>query len=202
MTPRPVYVAAPFGDADPARVRWNVARAEALARLLFLEGLAPVSVHGPIASGIYGDDRDPEERARGTAATLAALEAFTKGGGFLVALARDDGELSRGTEADVEAVEDLGGRVVVVTWRELGARFSLAGLRATWEALAEPWRSSVAGPRSDELRALLARVEAPAELVERAVDLLASAYMDGRERELDLWRIRLEAERARAGADR
>lgn len=100
--PAPCYVAAPYSDAYPTIRAWHVSRAVLLARLAMACGYAPVEVHTSIAAGVYGDDSDPEQRARGMAATAAICRGvLATPGAVLWALTNDDGSMSPGVEAEV-----------------------------------------------------------------------------------------------------
>ena len=101
MTQPLAYIAAPLNDASPTIVAWHVARARLLARLAMACNLSPVVVHGEIEAGTYGDDADPEQRARGMAASAAICRGvLSTPGAVLWALLRDDKRMSDGVSAE------------------------------------------------------------------------------------------------------
>ena len=101
-----VYVAAPYGDPSPTIRAWHVARARLLARLALATGYAPIVVHGEISACTYGDDSDPEQRARGMAASAAICRGvLSTPGAVLWALLRDDQSMSDGTRAEWEIAD-------------------------------------------------------------------------------------------------
>ena len=95
------YIAAPLNDASPTIVAWHVTRARLLARLAMACNLAPFEPHSSIAAGVYGDDSDPEQRARGMAASTAICRGvLSTPGSVLWALLRDDKRMSDGVSAE------------------------------------------------------------------------------------------------------
>ena len=118
MTDLPLcYIAAPCGDPSPTIRAWHVARARLLARLALATGHAPVCVHGEIEAGTYGDDSDPEQRARGMAASAAICRGvLATRGAVLWALTRDDGMFSDGTRAEWMIAEGLQSAPRVGAW--------------------------------------------------------------------------------------
>lgn len=102
------YVAAPFSDPSPTIRAWHVSRAVLLARLAMACGYAPFEPHTGIAAGVYGDDSDPEQRARGMEATAAICRGvLATPGAVLWALTRDDGMFSDGVRAEWTLAQGL-----------------------------------------------------------------------------------------------
>lgn len=107
-----VYIAAPYGAPTPEGRAENTRRAVALAALAAAWGRAPICVHPLIEAGVFGDDDNPADRARGLAC-MAQVEAVAKADGEMWVLLRDDGLMSRGCLAEVEAwqrVAEIGTR--------------------------------------------------------------------------------------------
>lgn len=99
----PVYIAAPFAPNEGLSISENVARAAALAALAVEEGLAPIFIHREVATGLFGRDEVPEERARGLALTRRLAEVVGEAQGALWVLELPSGALSSGCEGEVEA---------------------------------------------------------------------------------------------------
>ena len=99
----PVYIAAPFAPNEGLSISENVARAAALAALAVEEGLAPIFIHREVATGLFGRDEVPEERARGLALTRRLAEVVGEAQGALWVLELPSGALSSGCEGVVEA---------------------------------------------------------------------------------------------------
>ena len=133
------YVAAPFSDASPTIRAWHVARAVLLARLAMACGLAPVEPHTSIAAGVYGDDSNPEQRARGMVATRQIAALVMSGGGKMWALLRDDYSMSDGVRDEVQIADDRGisraRRAPWAEWRTIAAQ-SAPHLLPAWDRLA------------------------------------------------------------------
>lgn len=135
MTQPLAYIAAPLNDASPTIVAWHVARARLLARLAMACNLSPVVVHGEIEAGTYGDDADPEQRARGMAASAAICRGvLATPGAVLWALLRDDGSMSAGTLAEWALASD-GTQTTWNGWRRHAAKHAPA-LLPEWDRLA------------------------------------------------------------------
>lgn len=107
LTGRLVYVAGPYrADTEEERLA-HVARAARLGRLVMDAGGVPIVVHPSIAAGVYGDPGDATgprataERTRGMARTLSIALHVSTMGGACVALTREDGTFSEGTEREV-----------------------------------------------------------------------------------------------------
>ena len=114
-----MYIAAPYGDPDPAVRQWNVDRACFVGRLVQRGGDAPVVVHPAIHAGAYGSDENADERAAGMESSLAVLDGVLRCGGSVIALKRDDGTLSDGTRAEVAHVAARGCEVTSVMWAHI-----------------------------------------------------------------------------------
>ena len=133
-------VLAPYGDPDPAVRRWHTERAALIVAMLHREGTPAACIHRAIDAGDYGDDADPEARARGLAASRAITACFPRA----FVLLRDDGTMSSGTAADVhEWMRTHGGLRAAGTddclcgrWPDLGARMVAVGLGDAWVRLA------------------------------------------------------------------
>ena len=131
-------VLAPYGDPDPAVRRWNTERVALIVAMLHREGTPAACIHRAIDAGDYGDDADPEARARGLAASQTIAACFPRA----FVLRQDDGTMSSGTAADVDAwklawfmawrVTDA---LASFTWADLGARMAAAGLGDAWSRL-------------------------------------------------------------------
>lgn len=140
MTPPLAYIAAPFSDSSETIRSWHVARARLLARLALATGYAPICVHGEIEAGTYGDDSDPEQRARGMAASAAICRGvLATPGAVLWALTNDDGTMSAGVKAEV-AIGHSGRRgrswYTWAEWRESDELKRAADLLPEWDRLA------------------------------------------------------------------
>ena len=137
--PAPCYVAAPFSDASLTIRAWHVSRAVLLARLAMACGYAPVEVHTSIAAGVYGDDSDPEQRARGMAATAAICRGvLATPGAVLWALLRDDGTASTGTAGERDLARATGREWQTATWSawQMLAERVASHLLPEWDRLA------------------------------------------------------------------
>ena len=99
----PVYIAAPFAPNEGLSIEENIERAAALAAMAVMLGFAPVFVHREVATGLYGRDEFPEERARGLAMTRRLAEIVGEARGLLWVLELPSGRLSSGCEGEVEA---------------------------------------------------------------------------------------------------
>ena len=138
MTRPALYVAAPFGDPSPTIRAWHTARAALLCRLATLSGFAPICPHPTIAAGGYGDDSDPAQRAAGMEATLALALLVARARGTLWALSRDDGTLSAGTDAELDAWPPSLDPPRAYTWTEWAIKVAAKApaLLPEWDALA------------------------------------------------------------------
>jgi len=139
MTPALCYIAAPYGDPSPTIRAWHVSRARLLARLALACGYAPIVVHGEIEAGTYGDDSDPEQRARGMAASAAICRGvLATPGAVLWALLRDDGERSEGVAAEMRLAVDGGAGMLLDTWKAWRLRVAVHApqLLPEWDRLA------------------------------------------------------------------
>ena len=118
-----VYIAAPYASDHPDGIATNVRRAVALGRLATEQGLAPIVVHPSILAGVYGDDNDPEARARGLKCTVAIAKLVARTSGHLWVLRNDDSTMSKGVAGEV-----------VVWMRATGMGAQSEGLHSfTWE---------------------------------------------------------------------
>ena len=132
MTQPLCYVAAPYSDPSETIRAWHVARARLLARLALACGYAPIEPHSSIAAGVYGDDGDPEQRARGMAASAAICRGvLATRGAVLWALLRDDQGMSEGTRSEWQIAREAKAVPQGRTW---------------WD-----WRRTVAAHASDLL---------------------------------------------------
>lgn len=133
------YVASPYADPSPMIRAWHVSRAVLLSRLAMACGLAPVEVHTGIAAGVYGDDSDPEQRARGMAATRQIAALVMSGGGKMWALLHADYSMSDGVRDGVQIADDRGisraRRAPWAEWRTIAAQ-SAPHLLPEWDRLA------------------------------------------------------------------
>ena len=132
------YIACPYSDPSPTIRARHVDRAVLLARLAMACGLAPVEVHTSIAAGVYGDDSDPEQRARGMAATAAICRGvLATPGAVLWALLRDDGTASDGTRAECVLAADVAD-YTAHTWAEWAIKVAAKAydLLPEWDRLA------------------------------------------------------------------
>lgn len=138
---RPCYIAAPYGDDNPVRRAWNVARACLLARLAVAEGRAPIVVH-PAIVPVYGLEETPEARRLGLEVDEALVELVARTMlGELWILETDAGELTSGTRRELTAWihargAHKGGRRG--RWSDFSAPMAAAGLGEAWAALASP----------------------------------------------------------------
>lgn len=160
MTRRTVYVAAPYDAPDARHRAHNVLRASALVSMLHREGRAPICVHSLVEAGAYGDDADPEARAKGLETAVALAVACLD----LFALERDDRSRSAGVEAEVSAwlralppaqppAGTTQGEFTSHRWADLRARMEAVGLGDVWARLrigpdvAGPWVEDDAGKK-------------------------------------------------------
>lgn len=131
-----VYIAAPYAALpDSLRPRKerraNTYRAAMLAQLATRLGWSPICVHPLIEAGVFGDDSNPVDRARGIAAVVAQVELVAQARGHLWVLTRDDGTLSAGCRHELEAFMLAGGsNVDIATWAEWSQR-RVAAARVT-----------------------------------------------------------------------
>lgn len=134
--PQVVYVIGPIGDPDPAVVARNLARGNLLGRILHKLGWAPVVPHANGPAGVYDSegDNDAGERARYLANGLSVLDVVRRAHGFVAVLEQDDGELSEGSAAELEAWTSL--RLIWDTTDETHRRLEPA-FRGTWADLRE-----------------------------------------------------------------
>lgn len=74
------YIIGPYGanEALGRTEKQNTLVAEYLAAKAYDQGYVPFVPHSMIYSGIFGDDSNPEDRAKGERATLALMSAFMK----------------------------------------------------------------------------------------------------------------------------
>ena len=107
----PIYIAAPYAPRPGLTTTENITRAHALARHAMRLGYAPVVIHGAVQVGVFGNDDDPEERARGIEAACAIAAAIGRAGGELWLLVLPEGGLSSGCEREAEAYLRAGGTV-------------------------------------------------------------------------------------------
>lgn len=117
--PTPVYICAPYSAPAPEGRALNVDRARALAELAVRVGLAPICIHGDIAAGVFGDDADPAQRARGLEAACALVAACPA---MWIASVPDapfapwEPRLSPGMEQEMQVAQALGHRMMGAPW--------------------------------------------------------------------------------------
>lgn len=129
------YIAGPFNEPSETIRAWHVSRARLLARLALATGYAPIVVHGEIEAGTYGDDSDPEQRARGMAASAAICRGvLSTPEAVLWALLRDDGSMSAGTLAEWALASD-GTQTTWNGWRRHAAKHA-PDMLPEWDRLA------------------------------------------------------------------
>lgn len=101
------YIAGPYGASTLAEIDHNVARAVALAAYAASCGLAPMITHPLGRVGTFGDPAEAEDgeavRKRALAYGVHLAELTARDYGFLWVIARDDGTLSAGTQAERDA---------------------------------------------------------------------------------------------------
>lgn len=78
-----VYIAAPVAAPTAEAIEDNLCRAEALARHALERGYAPICVHSMIARAVFGDEQNPEHRARGMAVDMEIVRSVARTGGEL-----------------------------------------------------------------------------------------------------------------------
>ena len=102
MSARPVYIAAPYSDPDPAIVARNVERAAWLGRLAVAEGRVPIVPHllVPALTGPE-DPARPEVRELALQIGLGLVDTVARAAGDLWVLSRDDWSLSAGVELEL-----------------------------------------------------------------------------------------------------
>jgi len=145
MTRHPVYVCAPYGDADAAIREINTRRAELLAQLAVREGLAPICIHSLIQRGVLGDDGNAAHRAAGLdVATALLLTVRARVFGKLWILTRDDGGTTEGMDTEMRAWRHGAGPRLplrsytrIGTWDDWHNACKSAGLDEQWQALTE-----------------------------------------------------------------
>lgn len=126
-------VLAPYGDPDPAVRRWHTERAALIVAMLHREGTPAACIHRAIDAGDYGDDADPEARARGLATSAAIAACFPRA---FVLLRHDMAFPSNGTIADHAAwMAGRGRDCSTASWSDLAARMTTVGLGDAWAAL-------------------------------------------------------------------
>ena len=116
-----VYIAGPYAASSDEERTENVRRIGEVARFALSLGFAPITVHAAIEAGHYGDDSDPEARARGLDATCEIAGRIALSGGHFFAIRRDDGSLSDGTKREHDAVLKSGAQktaMICLTWNE------------------------------------------------------------------------------------
>lgn len=139
MAPSLCYIAGPYNDTSETIRAWHVDRARLLARLALACGYAPIEPHSSIAAGVYGDDSDPEQRARGMAATAAICRGvLATPGAVLWALLRNDGELSEGVAAEMRIAVDGGAGLLLDMWKAWRMRVHVHAphLLPEWDGMA------------------------------------------------------------------
>lgn len=153
---RLIYIAAPYRGEDAAQVQRHLARVGLLNRLLIRLFAHPITLHGAIHAGHYGDDSVSAERVAGLEVASAIARRIHDAGGGVIALEREGGGMSDGTGREVQAANH--GRVwrptdaaavprwgttgrepqpgiAVLRWRDLGPAFKFEGLGREWEIL-------------------------------------------------------------------
>jgi hypothetical protein len=114
-----VYICAPLDAPTPEGIAHNIARAEALGRLVVHCGHAPIVVHSS-SSALYGTDH-----ARALESDKAIVRMIARFGGMLWILERDDGTLSPGCGVESD------------TWYDAGRTVQTRFTWAEWRVLAE-----------------------------------------------------------------
>ena len=108
-----VYVAGPYAAPTVLEIAANVARAIEVCRVHAEADFTVISPHAHGWGGVYGtiidDGSAAPSRARALANGLALAVLVAVNGGKLVAISRDDGTLSPGTQAEVDAYTAAGG---------------------------------------------------------------------------------------------
>lgn len=133
------YVAAPFGAPTRFEQEVNTRRAEYVGEIMAARGFRPVVVHTAILAGAFGDDNDPEARARGLAATVDIMRGVLARGGIVVVLLKDDCTMSAGVQAEVTEARRMepGLPIMAMTlhgWDALRADMTYAAeMRSGWE---------------------------------------------------------------------
>ena len=113
----PVYIAAPYAPARGLTATDNLVRAHALARHAMSLGYAPIVIHGAVQVGVYGNDDNPSERARGIEAACAIAKAVGRAGGELWLLRLPGGGVSNGCDREARAFETA--RLGALRWFEM-----------------------------------------------------------------------------------
>ena len=74
------YIIGPYGanEALNRTEKNNTLVAQHLAKKAYLEGYVPFVPHSMIYAGIFGNDSDCQDRAKGERATLALMSSFMK----------------------------------------------------------------------------------------------------------------------------
>ena len=80
-------------------------------------GYAPIVIHGAVQVGVYGDDADPPERARGIEAACAIAKAVGRAEGELWLLRLPGGGVSSGCDREARAFETA--RFGALRWFEM-----------------------------------------------------------------------------------
>ena len=119
----PIYIAAPYAPRPGLTTTENITRAHALARHAMRLGYAPVVIHGAVQVGVFGNDDDPEERARGIEAACAIAAAIGRAGGELWLLVLPEGGLSSGCEREARAFESA--RFGALRWFEMDSALNI-----------------------------------------------------------------------------
>jgi len=129
------YIAAPYSDDDLLIVEWNVKRACALAKLVALQGHAPICVH-PGIQAIYGEETEAN-RALGMSVDLTIVHEIASSVGSICALTYDDGKLAPGVREEVATFRSASiyGLVSLSSWLDLRPGFVKNGLLNLWESL-------------------------------------------------------------------
>jgi hypothetical protein len=106
MTRVPCYIGAPYAASTPREIEENVRRALQLGRWAVAAGFAPIVPHALGAAELYGCAKEQDD---GTSRRVA-LECGVAGArmvaaisGVFLAIRRDDGSLSSGTQAEFDA---------------------------------------------------------------------------------------------------
>jgi len=168
-----VYISAPYGADDPAKVAWNVERAALLCLLAARSGCAPICVHPGILAGAYGDDGCVEDRERGLRIDCRLLDPCDA----VWALELDDGSMSSGMVVEHQHWGDGDAKALPWerrTWANWMPMFEEHGLRERAQALAQ-WRDG--GALTGRRRKLRTRFP-PGLLTEEQAHAVYDALMD------------------------
>ena len=103
--------------AHAASARKASSAPAALARHAMSLGYAPIVIHGAVQVGVYGNDDNPSERARGIEAACAIAKAVGRAGGEFWLLRLPGGGVSSGCDREARAFETA--RFGALRWFEM-----------------------------------------------------------------------------------